>query len=218
MGAAEEFGRAFKEVSLFPPFQKQPGWGTRNARLVAIAGADRDAFASLGAATGQHGGSALGLHTAAESVRLGATAPVRLKSALRHGTSNSSNRINLPGANAKYSRERAGGRGTDRGRGKTTSLEGITLSAQCSEETRTNCGWRSGEVFENIFGSEEARVEMRNVALSRQNVTRNFSLRGGRNFFCTSCAALMELALDACAQLREIADSSESVGDGSACE
>lgn len=115
---AEECGRAFK--SLFPPFQTQAGWGTRVYELVAIAGAYRDAFASLSTAAGQDGGSALGLHPAAESVRLRAVAPVRLESALRHETSNSSNEINLPGANVKYSRRRGAGHGA-RGTGEKYS-------------------------------------------------------------------------------------------------
>jgi hypothetical protein len=52
--------------------------------LVAMTGADRDAMAALGAATRKHGGSALGLHSHTEAMRLGTVAAVRLKCALRH--------------------------------------------------------------------------------------------------------------------------------------
>jgi hypothetical protein len=54
--------------------------------LVAEASAHRDALAALGAAAREHGGPALGLHTAAEAVNLRTTAAVGLKCALRHGT------------------------------------------------------------------------------------------------------------------------------------
>jgi hypothetical protein len=49
------------------------------------------------------------------------------------------------------------------------------------------------------------RGNLRNKISHRKNV-------------CTTCAALMELALDACARMRDIADSSENVGVRTACE
>src|SRR5689334_10141682 len=86
--------------------------GATVGELIAIAGANRDALASLGAASRQHGRSTLSLHPATESVHLRAAPPVRLKSTFRHETSYSSYRINLPKANRKYSRMRGGGLGT----------------------------------------------------------------------------------------------------------
>jgi hypothetical protein len=43
-------------------------------------------MAPLGAAAGQHGGSALGLHASAEAVNLRTATAIGLKCALRHGT------------------------------------------------------------------------------------------------------------------------------------
>ena len=50
-----------------------------------MAGADRDAFASRGAAAAENGRTRLGLHARPEAVCLHAVAAVRLKCALGHG-------------------------------------------------------------------------------------------------------------------------------------
>jgi hypothetical protein len=55
-------------------------------KLVAVTGAYGNALAALGPAARQHGRSALGLHAGAKAVNLRATAAIRLKCALRHGT------------------------------------------------------------------------------------------------------------------------------------
>ena len=55
-------------------------------QLVAVACAHRHALAALGATARQDGGSALGLHAAAEAMGLRAAAAIRLKCALRHGS------------------------------------------------------------------------------------------------------------------------------------
>jgi hemolysin activation/secretion protein len=52
--------------------------------LVAVARADGYTLAANGTAAAQHGCARLGLHTRAESMRLGAMAAVRLKCALGH--------------------------------------------------------------------------------------------------------------------------------------
>jgi hypothetical protein len=53
--------------------------------LVAIARADRDALAALGAPPRQYRSTALGLHAGAEAVRLRTATAIGLKCALRHG-------------------------------------------------------------------------------------------------------------------------------------
>ena len=58
----------------------------QEGKLVAVAGADRDAMTALGATAGQYGRSALGLHASAKAVYFRAMATIRLKCALRHGT------------------------------------------------------------------------------------------------------------------------------------
>jgi hypothetical protein len=55
------------------------------AQLVAEAGTDCDASASLRTAAAEHGGSALGLHAGPKAVRLNPLAAVGLKCALGHG-------------------------------------------------------------------------------------------------------------------------------------
>jgi hypothetical protein len=50
-------------------------------------GADRQFVAAAGAAAGKNGAAVLGFHPGAKSVRLGAMAIIRLKSAFRHGDS-----------------------------------------------------------------------------------------------------------------------------------
>ena len=55
-------------------------------QLVAIAGADGDLVATLGAAATENRGSGLGLHAAQKAMGLGAATTVGLKGTLRHGT------------------------------------------------------------------------------------------------------------------------------------
>lgn len=56
------------------------------ASLIAIAGADSNALAALGAAARKHGSSCLGFHPREESMGLRPVTAVRLKCALRHDT------------------------------------------------------------------------------------------------------------------------------------
>ena len=55
-------------------------------QLVAIAGADGDLVATLGAAATENRRSGLGLHAAQKAMGLGAATTVGLKGTLRHGT------------------------------------------------------------------------------------------------------------------------------------
>src|SRR5690349_6702006 len=61
-----------------------------------------NALASFGAATGQHSPSALGFHSGAKTVHLGAAPAVRLKSALGHLTCGTPTQDCLRWANDKY--------------------------------------------------------------------------------------------------------------------
>ncbi len=54
------------------------------SKLVAKTSTDSDALASLGSPTAEDGGSALGLHTGTETVRLHALPAIGLKRALGH--------------------------------------------------------------------------------------------------------------------------------------
>src|SRR3982074_766135 len=60
-------------------------WRGLVAALIAVAGRDRDALTSLGAAAGKNRLSALRLHSRPKTVRLGPAAPGGRKCALRHG-------------------------------------------------------------------------------------------------------------------------------------
>src|ERR1700689_4384678 len=57
----------------------------RSQELIAITRTDGNTLAALGAPARQHRRAALGLHAAAEAVRLRTAAAIRLKCALRHG-------------------------------------------------------------------------------------------------------------------------------------
>jgi hypothetical protein len=57
---------------------------SRDEKLVAEAGRDRDLVAAFGAAAAQHGSAGLGGHAAQEAVDLAPAAAIRLKGALRH--------------------------------------------------------------------------------------------------------------------------------------
>lgn len=152
--------------------------------------------------------------------------PVRLKSTLRHETSNSSEENHLPRANRKYiSRwalvaSQASGeeakrrrkirhgarRGAPRSDGRTPALN-RTVGASATGGGKTESVLRG----EKNFGNGSRAVRGGNVPEVQQIVKQNFSSRVSQEKFCTSCAALMELVLDECARLREIADSSEKV-------
>jgi hypothetical protein len=81
-------------------------WRGLVAALIAVARRDRNALASLGAATGKNRLSALRFHPRPKTVRLGPAAPVGLKCALRHGNPVLLRSYECREANVEYMRGR----------------------------------------------------------------------------------------------------------------
>jgi hypothetical protein len=98
-------------------------------------------------------------------------------------------------------------------------LEGVNVTQNCASRRYTlRKNPKEHGAAKKNFWNARRMVGNGNVVEVRQFVEQNFSARVSQKNFCTSCAALMELLLDECARLRQIADSSEKSGVRTACE